>query len=491
MRIALTKSDLSHMTPNERAVHRCQKALEFKDRGDYSGAQEVMRPLWKRVGEHPNLEGLHAPVAAEVLFCAGILTGWIGSKDELKDANEWARDLLTQSITYYESLQDVIRIAAIHAELGYCYWRAGALDEARIWFTEALKKLTTEGNSRANAVFGLSVVEWSASRFQESLRILSENEPLFKKITNHTLKGVYHMQVAMVLRKLAAPEKRAAEFRRILNEYDEADHHFRHARNTIFRAHVKNNVGNILCDLLRFKEARECLDYARRLTVSAKDKVKTAQVDESLAQLFIAQAKHTEAEAAAGHAIRTFEKSGHQLFLAEALTTHGIALARLGKTERAQFTIQRAIEVAQQAGSLNHAGIAALTLIEEIDDLSADMLSGAYEQAGEWLADTQSNALLRRFKAAGNRLAARLRTEAQSNATQSLFKLGDYKETMLEVEQELIRKALAEANGSVTYAAPLLGMTYPGLIYVIQRRHPGLLKERTPVRRRPRTALRG
>lgn len=479
------------MTPNARALFRCEKALELKDRGDYSGAQEIMRPLWKRVGEHPNLEGLHPTVAAEVLFCTGILTGWIGSKDELKEANEWARDLLTESITYYESLQDVIRIAAIRAELGYCYWRAGALAEARIWFTEALKKLTTEGNSRANAVFGLSVVEWSASRFQESLRILVENAPLFKKITNHTLKGVYHMQVAMVLRKLAAPEKRAAEFRRILSEYDAADRHFTQARNTIFRAHVKNNIGNILCDLSRFKEAHEHLDHARRLTVSAKDKVKTAQVDESLAQLFIAETKYVDAEAAARHAVRTFEKSGHQTFLAEALTTHGIALARLGKTERAQFTIQRAIEVAHESGSLNHAGIAALTLIEEIDDLSADMLSGAYEQAGEWLADTQSNTLLRRFKAVGNKLAARLRTEARTNTTDSFFRRGNYKETMLEVEQELIRRALAEANGSVTYAAPLLGMTYPGLIYVIQRRHPDLLKERTPVRRRPRTALRG
>lgn len=56
--------------------------------------------------------------------------------------------------------------------------------------------------------------------------------------------------------------------------------------------------------------------------------------------------------------------------------------------------------------------------------------------------------------------------------------------TLLEVERELIRKALAEANGSVTHAAPLLGITYPGLIYIIQRRHPDLLKERTPVRHR-------
>jgi tetratricopeptide (TPR) repeat protein len=486
MHFARSTLELSHMTPNERALFRCQKALELKDRGDYSGAQEVMRPLWKRVGEYPNIEGLHPSVAAEVLLCAGILTGWIGSRNEIKQANEWARDLLTASITYYESLQDVIKIAAIRAELGYCYWRAGALDEARIVFTDALKRLTTEGNTRANAVFGLSVVEWSAFRFKESLRILTENAPLFKKISNHTLKGVYHMQVAMALRNLATLENQGSDFHRILQEYEEADRHFKAAHNNVFRAHVKNNVSYVLRELGFFKEAREYLDHARRLTVSAKDKVKTAQVDESRAQLFIAEGKFDEAEAAARHAAKTFEKSGHQSFLAETLTTQGIALARLGKTARAQFTIQEAIEVAHQAGSLNRAGLAALTMIEEISDLPADILSSAYEQAGEWLADIQSNALLIRFKAAGNKLAAKLRTEAKTSATETLLTRRSFKQSILDFERAIIRKVLAETNGSVTHAAPLLGMTYPGLIYIIQSRHPDLLKERTPVRRRPR-----
>ena len=486
MRIAPFTTEFSHLTPNERAVSICQKALELKDKGDYAGVQDVMRPLWARVGERPNLEGLHPSVAAEILFCTGVLTGWIGSKDEIRDANEWARDLLTESITYYESLHDVIRVAAIRAELGYCYWRAGALDEARIVFTEALKKLTTEGNTRANAIFGLSVVEWSASRFRESLRILTENAPLFKKITNHTLKGVYHMQVAMALRNLATPENQVSEFQRVLREYEQADRHFEAAQNKIFRAHVKNNISYVVRELGRYKEAHEHLDHAQRLTVSAKDKVKTAQVEESRAQLFIAERRYAEAEVTARHAAKTFEKSGHQSFLAEALTTHGIALARLGKTERAQLTIQQAIDVAQEAGSLNRAGIAALTLIEEIDDLPADTLSGAYEQASEWLAETQSDALLLRFKAAGNKLAARLRTDARNSGSDAFLKHRNFKEALLEVERELISKALSEANGSVTYAAPLLGMTYPGLIYIIQRRHPDLLKERTPVRPRPR-----
>ena len=486
MRSVLSKSDLSHMTASERALIKCQKALELKDKADYTGAMEVMRPLWNGVGEYPDIEGLHPTVAAEVLLCTGILTGWIGSKDELKASNEWARDLLTESITYYESFQDAIRIAAVHTELGYCYWRAGALEEARIWFRDALEHLPAEGYTRANALFGLSVVEWSSSRFKESLRILTENAPLFKKINNHALKGVYHMQVGMALRNLATPESRGTESDRVLWEYAEADKHFKAAHNRIFRAHNLNNISYVLRDQSRFRESHEYLDHARQLAVRAKDRVKTAQIDESRAQLFIAEGKYAEAESVAGRAVKTFQKSGHQCFLAEALTTHGIALARLGNTARAQLTLQRAIEVAHQAGSLNRAGIAALTLIEEIHDLSADTMSSAYEQAVEWLKEAQSHALLLRFKAAGSKLAARLRTDTKTNPTETLLKRKKCKEDLLQLEEERIRKALVEAKGSVTHAAPLIGVTYPGLIYIIKSRHPHLLDERSPVRQRQR-----
>lgn len=488
MRTASPKLDISHLPANEQARTRCQRALELKDKSDYEGSQEIMRPLWKRVGERPNTAGLYPSVAAEVLLCAGILTRWIGGRNEVKEANDAARDLITESITYFESIGDFKKVAAARVELAYCYWGAGALDEARIMFTEALQELTAEGNTRANALFGLSVVEWSASRFKEALRILTDNAALFKKITNHTIRGVYHMQLAMVLRSLATPENKDTEFRRVLNEYEEADHLFKLAHNRAYRAYVKNNISYVLRELSRFKEAHEYLDHARRLTVSVKDKVKTAQVDESRAQLFIAERRFAEAEAAARHAARTFEKSGHQCFLAEALITHGIALARLGETLRAQFMFQKAIEVAHQAGALNRAGIAALTLIEEIDDLSPETLSGAYEQAGEWLAESQSQELLLRFKAAGKKLALRLRENVTSDdATKVLFnKPRNVKQDLLDIEREMIRKALAEVKGSVTHAASLLGMSYQGLAYLIQTRHRDLLKDRSPVRRRQR-----
>src|SRR5688572_32275418 len=61
---------------------------------------------------------------------------------------------------------------------------------------------------------------------------------------------------------------------------------------TLFRS----NISYVLRELSRFKEAHEYLDHARRLTVSVKNKVKTAQVDESRAQLFIAEGKYVEAD---------------------------------------------------------------------------------------------------------------------------------------------------------------------------------------------------
>jgi len=51
-------------------------------------------------------------------------------------------------------------------------------------------------------------------------------------------------------------------------------------------------------------------------------------------------------------------------------------------------------------------------------------------------------------------------------------------------EGVVIRRALAEAEGRVTHAASLLEMRYQSLAYIIERRHPDLLKKRTPIRRR-------
>lgn len=493
MKITSLQIDTSHRSANEEALVRCHQALALKDKSDYEGIREVMRPLWSRVGEHPEIKGLHPSVSAEVLLCVGILTGWIGSKEGIEDAQEVAKNLISQSITFYESIGDKRKVAAARVELAICYWREGALNEARIMFSEALQELITEGNTRAHAILRLAILEWSASRYGEALRILRENAFLFKKISNLALRGNYHNQLAGVLVSLAKSDGQDDYLQQAIREYQEADACFKSAHNIVFRANVKNNVGELLFKISRFEEAHKYLGEARRLMAILKDKVGTAQIDDTRAQVFIAEKKFAEAERVARGAVWSLERSGRQCLLADALITHGIALARMGQPERAQAVFERAMDVANEVGALNKAGLAALTLIEELDHAATEKVCLAFDRASEWLEESQSEDLLRRVTKAARKVFARLHGELEpEQAMEALLDSSpvnsstDLHSQVLNFERKLIRHALARANGRVTRAASLLGTSYQGLAYIIGSRHKDLLKERSPVRPRAR-----
>jgi tetratricopeptide (TPR) repeat protein len=325
-----------------------------------------MRRFWRHVGERPEIAGLHASVAAEVLLCVGILTGWIGSKTQVDDAQETAKNLISEVINYFTLISDRKKIAAAQVELAYCYWRNGESNEARIMLSEALKQLTTEGDTRAKAILKLTTIEWTSGRFCEALTTLENNAGLFQKVPNHNTQGAYHSQIAIVLRNLATPENRAEYFQRAIKEYKEAALHFKLAHNPIYRADVKNNLGLLFYKLSRFTDAHKHLDEARRLTVSFKDKARTAQINETRAQVLLAQGKLKEAAALARTAATALAKSGHQSLVADALTTQAIALARSHQADRAHLVFQNAIGVALQVDAYSKAGLAALSLIEEV-----------------------------------------------------------------------------------------------------------------------------
>lgn len=490
MRITSPKLHTSKPLTNDEALRCCNKALELKDKGNAAGALDVMQRMWVGLGHRPNTTGLDATVIAEVLLCVGILTGWIGSRNEINEADGWAKDLLTESIRLYESLGDSRKVAEARSELALCYWRAGALDEARVMINEALQKLTAPGNTRANALINLSVIEWSFSRYKEALKILTDNAPLFEKITNITTKGTYHNQLAMVLRKLAIPELKGAKLKRVINEYKAADHYFKRARNAVFRAMVQANIANLLRGLSRYREAQEYLDQARRLTAGVRDKVRVAQIDQTRGEVMIEQRRFKEAENVLLVAARSFEKAGRQCLLIDALEKRGSALARLGRMEEAQFSFQRAIEIAQQVGAPNKAGLTTITMIEELDNLAPETLGVAYKQANEWLAESQSTDVLRRINAAASKVFSKVERELiveDAGAEALTNKPLDFEQEKLKAEKAMIRRALALTDGSPTRAATLLSMSYQKLAYIIETRHKDLLKERSPVhRRRPR-----
>ena len=142
--------------------------------------------------------------------------------------------------------------------------------------------------------------------------------------------------------------------------------------------------------------------------------------------------------------MRALENSERQSLLAEALATHGTALARLGQYGVALAAFRRALDLCEQIANPNRAADIALTVFREM----------------------------------GDRLAVLEETKPVSGRALS--------EQIHMIEHDVIKHALEAFQGSITYAASSLGMSYQNLNHVLNTRHQDLLKVRTPVRRRPR-----
>jgi tetratricopeptide (TPR) repeat protein len=430
-----------HLSLSQRAELRCQFARACEDRGEYEDARQAMGELWQRIGQRPKTEGLKPSTAAEVILRAGVLTSWLGCTNQITDAQETAKNLLSESLSLFASLSLSAKIAEAQTELALCYWRTGEYNEARDVLKEALSRLTTDSEIKAKALLRWAIVELEVTHYQDSLRILIDNALLFETVTNHTIKGSYYITLANALENLWRLEKQVDYLDRAFVEYAAASYHFEQAKHRSYRAYVENNLGFLYFKARKYREANEHLDRSRRLFISLRDSGAVAQVDETRARLFLAEGRNAEAEKTARSSVVTLEQGGQQALLAEALITHGTALARLGYYSQSYATLQHAIEAARESGSLNRAGDAALILIDEL----------------------------------GEQLAPRGVT---SNLTGCSIK------DIRRYEHDLIKDALIRAEGSITHAAHLLGTSHQRVSYIIESRHRDLLKVRKP--KRPR-----
>ncbi|HLL17118.1 MAG TPA: sigma 54-interacting transcriptional regulator [Pyrinomonadaceae bacterium] len=395
-----------------RAQTRCQIAKELEEAGKYEAACEALGEFWVNVGERPRLDRLDQFTAATVLLRVGALTGFVGSARQIEKSQELAKDLISQSITLFKSLQETGKVAEAQTDLAYCYWREGAYDEARITLKDALSKLTgADAEQRAIPLLRLAIVESASTRNNDALRVLTEAAPLFGENAGVARRGNFHMVLAIVLDFLSVGENREDYADRAFLEYTAAGVLFEQAGHTRYLARVENNLGFLHFKAARFTQAYEHLERARRLFSSFNDSGSVAQVDDTRARAMLSEGRNEEAEKVIRAAVRALEDGDEKSLLAEALTTWGVALARRGRHGEARRVLQDAFDVAHQAGALKEAGTAELTTLEELgEQLSVAELRAVYELADHLLTRTQDPEILERLRACARRVITAERT---------------------------------------------------------------------------------
>lgn len=488
----------------ENVLPLCELAKGLEEAGEFELAEETLRPFWQGLPNRPDTEGMADRAKSELLLRTGTLTGWIGSAKQIPGAQEIAKDLVSESASIFAALGIAEKEAEARVDLAICYWREGALDEARVTLRHVLNTLENlQSEQRLRALLNSAIVEKDAIRDQESLRIYRQAAPQFELSSNHALRGKFHNSYATLLKSLGLSEAREEYIDKALIEFAAASFHFEQAGHHRFQARVENNVGYLFASVGRFPEAQEHLDRARRLFVKLRDHGAVAYADDSRAQAFLLEGKPEEAERVAQGAVKALKGGGEQMMLVEALTTHGTALARLKRFNLAKNTLDQAVEIAQNAGNPDRGGIAAVTAIEELSCfLSVDALQRYYSTAELLLSQSQNRGLKTRLGECARRVLAaefesvRGRTEASSNSEGLAGVLSSMPSgfsldaEVLRYEGSLIRKALEDSGGSVTRAARLLGVTHQGLAFILNGRHSDLLSIRTPVKKRRRSIIR-
>lgn len=491
----LKRLDDPALTRDERARLRCEIAAGLEHRGRYEEACDALADLWGGTGRPPSLEGLSEQTTAEVLLRVGALSGWLGSARQVEGAQEAAKDLISESITRFRALGDAEKIAVAQSELGLCYRRAGAYGEARVLYHEALSALTSScaHKLRAKTLLRLVAVEMCCGRYHDALRLLQESAGFFEE-GDDVLKGKFHNELGLALRKLGTVECRPDYLDRAIIEYTAASHHFELAGHTSYCARAENNLGFLLHTVGRSEDAHRHLSRARRLFLADEDVGSAAQVDETRTRVLLAEGRTREAEHVIRGAVKTLERGGEQAHLAEALMTHGLALSRLGKSGDSLATLKRAAYAAETAGATEGAGLALLTLMEEHADwLAEHELLETYLRADGLLRNSQDAEAMMRLRTCASRIAsARLVAVAPAlRRSRADFWSGfDLFGVVHAFEARYVRRALKEARGSVTRAARLLGLRHHAtLAAMLEERHKDLAYLRTRAGKRRKSVV--
>lgn len=225
---------------------RCTKASILIYAGQYEEAKGVLGDLFRGVGEHPDIERHPSDVGAEILLQCACLSGFLGDAQGA-DVHDRVKDLLTEAVDMFRAQNLESKVSEGNYELGICYYRKGAYDEARIMFDEAMISATSE--IRGKIVIGRTIVEFLTGHCEKARDILIEAKSFFDTASD-ALKGRWHGHMGLVQRGLARGRSEYLDLAII--EYTAAIYHYELAGHLRYSGRNLNNLAFLLYKLGRY-----------------------------------------------------------------------------------------------------------------------------------------------------------------------------------------------------------------------------------------------
>jgi tetratricopeptide (TPR) repeat protein len=353
-------------TISERVQVFCTVAREQIDSGNYDAACEVLRPWW-RWGQRPVLSGLRPESCADLLLTTGALAGCVASARQIPQGQKHGEALLNGAIALFESLGAKGCVAEAQIELALCYYRQGLFELGRKTFESTLLGLSEDDRElRSLCLIRLASLERHAGRPRDALLRLKQAEQL-AGLSGPWATGRCHLEYASTYKDLAEIES-TTFYDSALRCYQEGLNEFEAIGNHRLAAISENNLGYMLISLKQLDGAEIHLLRAQRVFQSFRDRVLCAQVNDSLARLYLVLGNLELANDASTQAVRVLEEGDEDALLADALSTQGTILAARCRQREGKAILERAYRIAERCGDLEGASRALLLVVNEMFD---------------------------------------------------------------------------------------------------------------------------
>ena len=386
------------LTANEQLQVCCAIVREQIDAGNYEAGRRILQPWWS-MGRWPKLDALNQQSCADLLFTAGELAGFVASTVQFARGQKHAEELLNGSVALFEQLGLKQRAAEARIELALCYHRQGLLDIARSTLLGVLNDIRGENPDLLSlALMRLGSLERQAGRLKDALERLMQVASA-AEVCGPWMTARCQLELASTYKDLAISENVGIYFADAQRCYLQALFEFKAVGQHRYVGIVENNIGLLLLSLGSYQESEEYLLHARTLFNAFSDTLRGAQVNETLARLYIDTKRYALADEVINQALTTFELADGEALLAEALTTSGVAAARLGRFNDARRRFEAAHRIAARCGDQEGAGLALLTMFDEIGEC-LEKIERIYmgHELQRLLGTTQQTALRRRLE---------------------------------------------------------------------------------------------
>ena len=353
------------LSPNEEIQILCTIAREQIEVGNYDAGCLVLKKHWKP-GEWPKLNGINSHSAADLLFTTGSLAGCLSSSGRIQKGQRHAEALLNGAIGIFEHLAARRAAAEAKIELALSHYRQGMFEPARKMLLNLIDELQPEDNDlRSIAFVRLAVVERHAGHITDSLSRLSAVSSIVDQ-SGPLITGRFYHELAIGLKDAAMAECRSDYSETVQNHFNRARYEFEAIGHLRYFSVSENNHGHLLTDLGLYDEAEVHLLSARSIFGQLEDKIRRAQVDDCLGNLYTATNRFEMAESAIDSAIASLETDDEEALLAEALTTKARLFCKQNRCNEARQILEGAWRIAERCGDNEGAGRALLILIEEM-----------------------------------------------------------------------------------------------------------------------------